>query len=562
MKKHKANELLHQASMLATTVSAQIMSGKEPTSIQTFGSGSEDFSSEVSVVGEQFLLKANNVELDVCKQLESMKGGTVRDVSCDTVGGNDKTTAIFKFNNNLSTESVSSDFDNDEEGCEASGHKYCDNDTCVPATEECPIVCDINPEECLSGQLLEGECACAPADEGVQCRSYTTNECGKGMYCDLLLYQGYCDSDDRIKGSCVKITSRTPITTADGTTYMLGPSGNWYKASSWCKGNGMELVTGSMAGYELNKYVFNAKPLYTHFGQWISFWTGHFDKDRCSAYAVDAAPSYPGIQSLSTNHAGEQALCMGTPNDIIKEPEDCLNEDVCKSSGYKWCSGLSYPVCQRECCVNVTLTGECQIGCDSSTGSIINREDGLICKTSDNKDGKCNAGICEEIKNDYTGVECADFENNTECGGVGSGWYCVFKSPSTGTESGSGVCQPVGYIGEYKSASYESVEYTMSNCNGYCPNWWTAQSWCKGIGKRLVTLEDLGCPAQPAFNDGCSYYPLDELRNLLYQNPAWVMGGPQDHLGYRIELFSKTVGWEWRYSTLNNRNGGALCREL
>ena len=36
MKKHKANELLHQASMLATTVSSQILTDK-PLNVQDFG---------------------------------------------------------------------------------------------------------------------------------------------------------------------------------------------------------------------------------------------------------------------------------------------------------------------------------------------------------------------------------------------------------------------------------------------------------------------------------------------------------------------------------------------
>jgi len=38
MKKHKANELLHQASMLATTISSQILTDK-PLNVQDFGNG-------------------------------------------------------------------------------------------------------------------------------------------------------------------------------------------------------------------------------------------------------------------------------------------------------------------------------------------------------------------------------------------------------------------------------------------------------------------------------------------------------------------------------------------
>ena len=58
----------------------------------------------------------------------------------------------------------------------------CDLDgKCV---EESPQpTCSINPAtDCLSAALVDGECACASAENGTTCTSWTNNECGKGKY--------------------------------------------------------------------------------------------------------------------------------------------------------------------------------------------------------------------------------------------------------------------------------------------------------------------------------------------------------------------------------------------
>ena len=107
MKKHKANELLHQASMLATTISAQAMTnnGALPQTITSFGNSSYGtFSTSVSdaLNGKGFSITIKNVDSGACTQLEKMAGGMVREATCDG------TTATITYYKNLAT--------NDEEG--------------------------------------------------------------------------------------------------------------------------------------------------------------------------------------------------------------------------------------------------------------------------------------------------------------------------------------------------------------------------------------------------------------------------------------------------------------
>ena len=85
MKKHKANELLHQASMLATTISAQIQSkGELPQSIEDFGNGKYGtFGTPTQVNDEQFEMKITGMDSAVCKQMEKMSGGMVREAKCN-----------------------------------------------------------------------------------------------------------------------------------------------------------------------------------------------------------------------------------------------------------------------------------------------------------------------------------------------------------------------------------------------------------------------------------------------------------------------------------------------
>ena len=105
MKKHKANELLHQASMLATTISAQAMTndGALPQTITSFGNSSYgNFSPSVTdaLNGKGFSITIENVDSGACTQLEKMAGGMVRDVDCDEATGN----TTITYYKNLATD--------------------------------------------------------------------------------------------------------------------------------------------------------------------------------------------------------------------------------------------------------------------------------------------------------------------------------------------------------------------------------------------------------------------------------------------------------------------------
>ena len=106
MKKHKANELLHQASMLAATISAQALTndGKLPTSITSFGNssyGTFSTSATDALDGKGFSITIENVDSAVCDQLKI--GGMIQDVNCVdsvTLGKKDAQITYYK---NLAT---------------------------------------------------------------------------------------------------------------------------------------------------------------------------------------------------------------------------------------------------------------------------------------------------------------------------------------------------------------------------------------------------------------------------------------------------------------------------
>ena len=102
MKKHKANELLHQASMLATTISAQAMTnnGTLPQTITDFGNTSYGkFQSDVGETADKtgFTITISELDGSVCSQLK--EGGMVQKVECNETAK----TATLTYYKNLAT---------------------------------------------------------------------------------------------------------------------------------------------------------------------------------------------------------------------------------------------------------------------------------------------------------------------------------------------------------------------------------------------------------------------------------------------------------------------------
>jgi len=341
MKKHKANELLHQASMLATTISAQIQSkGQLPQNIENFGDAKYGtFSTPEKVNDEQFKMEITGMDSAVCEQMEKMSGGMVRQAECDG------TTLTLTYNNNLSSDKVAADYNDDTTGekCEDAGYKWCSElstpackkDCCSGVTlNSCQESCDSSTGEitnkddgtgCTTSDGKEGTCDAGVCEEatadytGVKCTDYQNNtECGgvgSGWYCAFSpspeLYADGCKTDaDRGDGVCTAVGSGTSI---KGGAYLKSPGTmDWWSAYSWCKGNDMEPLTGTIAGKSLTSYYENWDgngSLYQYFEEGISFWTGHVSDDPCGAWGVGAYSDYELITAEVYRNYNDYALC-------------------------------------------------------------------------------------------------------------------------------------------------------------------------------------------------------------------------------------------------------------
>ena len=175
VRKALANNLLNQASMRATDVATKIGSGNldaldSDSFAGNLGGGvtmssavkGPDGYADYDESDEQFTLTMEGVDEELCQQMQSMAGGSrsvVREVECVNNADGDLV-AILTFNKDLSAndKTAASDFDGNKEGCESSGRKYCANDTCIPATEECPNPCaDVELTDCQQCNSFTGE---------------------------------------------------------------------------------------------------------------------------------------------------------------------------------------------------------------------------------------------------------------------------------------------------------------------------------------------------------------------------------------------------------------------
>jgi hypothetical protein len=329
--------------MLATTISAQIQSkGELPQSIEDFGNGKYGtFKKPEKANDEQFTMQITGMDSAVCEQMEKMSGGMVRKAECSG------TTLTLTYNNNLSTDKVAADYNGDTNGenCTGAGYKWCSElstpackkDCCSGITlNSCQESCDLTTGEitnkedetdCTTADGKKGTCNAGECEEKVDCPNgldaneegkcictdHTTNQCGLGYYCQF-------DPSDCFKESCCESSRGDGVCTAVGSgksikdgAYLKSPSSmDWWNAYSWCKGNGMEPLTGTIAGKSLSSshqnWIGNG-PIYQYLGEGMTFWTGHDKGDFCEAWAVTAHSSSERVHS-STRGYKYYALCQ------------------------------------------------------------------------------------------------------------------------------------------------------------------------------------------------------------------------------------------------------------
>jgi hypothetical protein len=244
MKKHKANELLHQASMLATTISAQAMTndGKLPETITSFGNtsyGTFDQSVTEALDGKGFSITIKNVDSGVCGQLEKMVGAMVRDVTCDKATG-DATVTYYK---NLAT--------TEAEGAKSpTGGAGTEKD---PACEgvECPegTTCGV-AGNCIAEKTTDGTCS-KNADCDDWCKD---NGDGEKCYCEISANSTGNDSPcfNNFTGECAVATTQSGVT--GGFTVSAEYMNSWWSAVNFCKAHNKSLVSladlGITGGYQ------------------------------------------------------------------------------------------------------------------------------------------------------------------------------------------------------------------------------------------------------------------------------------------------------------------------
>jgi hypothetical protein len=183
MKKHKANELIQEATLRATSVVSQIQSGKSEANISDFKQNAQyGIFPQTTVLMRnlnQFAIDIDNVDVEVCNQMKSAVGEktVLRMVEC-AVSLGEETTASLIFNTDFSTKSYETSYKTREE-CEENGKVWCSGTaTCVE-------------RDCCENQIV-GPCQkCAETGE-VLSALMEGKPCNYQGENDGICYQGSC----------------------------------------------------------------------------------------------------------------------------------------------------------------------------------------------------------------------------------------------------------------------------------------------------------------------------------------------------------------------------------
>ena len=236
MNKHRANELLNEASKRAVVVVPQIAMGNTP-SIGEFTNPSDhnfelkgpDGTSAWKDTDKQFAITISGVSKEICQQMKNASGGVIKGFKPDTCA--DNATVKLTFNNDMSTADVASE-----------GSGSIDTGTCA------------NGNIWLSYAEAGHECdTTTPSNMGCKKNS----DCASTEKCQAGAGKCYCKLTGTSQNNCSVITAATCETLDAGTetTYENGSdkktflvsSGTmtWWAAENWCKAHHKSLVSYS-----------------------------------------------------------------------------------------------------------------------------------------------------------------------------------------------------------------------------------------------------------------------------------------------------------------------------
>ena len=223
MNRHRANELLYEASKRAVIVAGQAMLGRQNFSIAEFGS-QKVVGADLNVVpvdAEQFAITISKMDKAVCqhvlnsigtstqvRRMTLMDTPTLKINSCEADGAS----YALVYNNDLSTMARAGDFNNDQTGasCGEAGFEWCENlNRCLASGESCP---------CSPGYYA-GESGCIPCPAGTytsESGATTCEECPAGTY-----------ASGEGNTTCKKCPAGTYTSESGATTYEACPAGTY-----------------------------------------------------------------------------------------------------------------------------------------------------------------------------------------------------------------------------------------------------------------------------------------------------------------------------------------------
>jgi type II secretory pathway pseudopilin PulG len=319
MKKHEANEALHKASLMATTISSYALNNNGNLPQNKLDFANLGYDTEISDNGTQFVLTMKAIDPSVCTQMKKMAGGMVQKVECvesETSGKNDAQISYYK---NLAT--------NDEEGENSSGSIEEKDETGLSScTASSSGYGEVYGGDFTNQVLSNGNrCRCwndFPVWNGLGCVERSSDidsskECNSANPCDVGEYCRYRDgvygltcyanasgypvdgkgSITEVRGWCEKVVGVKKT----GNFYYTKNKRDWFSAKEWCAAIGKQMVSLSDLGcsdFECS----DLDELTAVLGD-NSFWTTDMEDD-CQAITVQMVYQSPFLADRSNEMGG------------------------------------------------------------------------------------------------------------------------------------------------------------------------------------------------------------------------------------------------------------------
>lgn len=298
MNKHRANELLYQASMRATSCAAQIAMGNTPN-VDDFGTyDGYTFTASQDTANNQFSITINGKEISetVCHNIENALPSDVTFESTDC--GTSSASITLTYADGTGTgggEPGATLVENCASGTGLSRYYPYRGDITNERTEAGNCHCP-NDKPQWNGT----ECKVADTTS-TTCTVYDSQVCPDGYYCQFSPWT----NTNKGFGTCTKITG----VAEQGGGHWVGPELDWWSANSWCisKGStGIITYATVQSEYECDKTAWECNRT-TMINQGLGdiYWT---DEESSSGGMYTFNSNYMDLTSRATNDV-PRALC-------------------------------------------------------------------------------------------------------------------------------------------------------------------------------------------------------------------------------------------------------------